>query len=363
MKLTLCGDVCPVPPNYEEWIRGDANVLFNDVVEIFEVSDRTIVNLECALTESENGILKKGPNLKGPLNTARVLKEVGVTDCGLSNNHVFDYGIEGLRDTVRALGENGLNYTGIGKDEVDARKNLIIEHDGKKVAIVAVCEHEYTYAISDRMGARAYDPYDTHEDIRKAKENADFVVVMYHGGKEYCEYPSPRLRKLCQAMVRDGADVVLCQHSHCLGCYENYEGGHILYGQGNFHFLPRAEGATPSWLEGLAVRLDIEGDNLEFSLIPTVVEGKGIRLAKGIEKDEMLEAISKRSENLHNGIWLEKWREFCEAHREPYTNGVRNAYSGSESDLEVFAHYLDCEAHTDVWRELYKTLNHTNEKG
>ena len=33
-----------------------------------------------------------------------------------------------------------------------------------------------------------------------------------------------------------GADVVLCQHSHCIGCYEQYEGAHILYGQGNFHF-------------------------------------------------------------------------------------------------------------------------------
>ena len=100
-----------------------------------------------------------------------------------------------------------------------------------------MCEHEYSYALKDRMGTNPYSPFDTMRDIKKAKENADYVVVIYHGGKEISRYPSPRLLEHCREMVLSGASVVLTQHSHCIGCYEEYEGGHILYGQGNLNYF------------------------------------------------------------------------------------------------------------------------------
>ena len=75
-------------------------------------------------------------------------------------NHFFDFGIEGALDTLKALEEAGLGYTGFGKNYEDSRKNFVIEQDGQKICIIAVCEHEYTYALEDRMGCRPYDPYD-----------------------------------------------------------------------------------------------------------------------------------------------------------------------------------------------------------
>ena len=245
MKLSICGDICPIGTN-ELWKKGENETLFHDVPSLFADSDRVIVNLECATTERGTPIKKFGPNLGVTSNTAYVLREIGVTDCAISNNHIFDLGEEGVRDTIEALEKAGLGYTGFGENESDARKDLIIEKDGLKVAVLAVCEHEYCYALPNRMGARAFDPYDTLEDIRNAKANNDYVVVLYHGGKEQCAYPSPRLRHQSQAMVKAGADVILCQHSHCVGCYEEFMGGHILYGQGNFHFVSRRED-DPQW--------------------------------------------------------------------------------------------------------------------
>lgn len=355
MIITIGGDVCITDSNRELFANKETKKLFNDVTDVFASSDINFVNLECALTESENRIKKFGPNLKGPEATAAVLKEAGIDYCTLSNNHTFDFGKEGLKDTVDALDKYKITYTGIGENDTDSRKDLIVECDGKKIAFVTVCEHEYSYALPDRVGAREYDPYDTNEDIAKAKENADFVIAIYHGGKEHCRYPSPRLLKLCRSMAKHGADVVLCQHSHCIGCYENYEGSHILYGQGNFHFSGLNPNENEMWSTGLLVQLDIN-DKCDIKFVPVVANDGVIRLADDTEKARLLKELDDRNIELKNGEWVKGWNKFCEENRDTYTEAIQGG------NMDWFAHYLDCEAHTDVWRELFPTWNLTNEK-
>lgn len=356
MRIVIGGDVS-IRDSSELFASCQGQELFFDTIDIFKEADRVFVNLECAVTERETPIKKIGPNLKAPLNTIKTLKEVGVTDCILSNNHIFDYGKAGIADTIALLEKYGIGYTGFGENELDSRKNMIIT-DGKiKVGIIAVCEHEYTYALSDRMGARPYDPYDTNDDIVELKKSTDYVIVIYHGGKEQCRYPSPRLLKACRSMVKHGADIVLCQHSHAIGCYEEYMGGHILYGQGNFHFvwnsIEEEEELKEMWNTGLLARIDID-EAIKIEYIPCVVDGLGIRTAKGEEKARLLSQLEERNKHLENGTWQEKWQEFANS---------QERYKIVPTELqEEIAHFLDCEAHTDVCREIYKTYNHTNEK-
>ena len=358
MKTLLLGDICPHTTSYDKFKNKEIDRIFGDVLPIFSGRDFIAVNLECALTESKAAIKKFGPALDAPIETAEVLKSVGVSLCGLSNNHVFDLGTKGIEDTLAALSEVGLDYTGFGKNLADSRKNYFFEKDGEKIAVVAVCEHEYSYALEDRCGSRPYDPYDTMEDIRAAKAEADRVIVMYHGGKEFSAYPSPRLYKLCRAMVKNGADLVLCQHSHCIGCYEKYEGGHILYGQGNFHFMD--PDPHEGWYSELAVEYDTKAN--EISFIPILSTDDDIMLAKGEEKERLMAAFEKRNAELASGAWIEGWRAFCEEAREKYTAAVAKAYAtgATETENAYFAHLLDCEAHTDVWREIFPTWNQTN---
>ena len=77
---------------------------------------------------------------------------------------------------------------------------MTFEKDGVRVTLINVCEHEYTYATETRVGARPFDEFETMQDIREAKKDADYVIVVYHGGKELCQYPSPRLMKACREM-------------------------------------------------------------------------------------------------------------------------------------------------------------------
>lgn len=363
MKTLLLGDVSATQATESVFERLDIETLFTDTLLLFEGNDINFVNLECAITTHEKAIEKFGPPLKACAETADVLKKIGVNCCGLSNNHVFDYGKKGIKDTMENLERVGIPYTGFGENYEDSRKNFVFEKNGEKVCIITVCEHEYSYALEDRMGSRPFDEFDTMKDIRDAKKENDRVIVIYHGGKEHCKYPSPRLRRVCCAMADNGADVVLCQHSHCIGCYEQFEGCHILYGQGNSHFLKLPGFQMPeTWNSALMVKYDTKTHEIEF--VPTVNEENGITLAKGEEKETILKEFAKRNEELANGEWKKGWHDFCISVQGLYKRIIRDACNENSTDEQnaLFGHFLDCEAHTDVWRELFPTYNLTNEK-
>jgi len=364
MKTLLLGDLSPTLSTNPLFEKHDIQTLFSDTLPLFEGNDINFVNMECVLTDCEKPIKKFGPPIKTTAETAKVMKSLNFDYCTVCNNHFFDFGIQGVKDSFKVLDETGITYTGFGENYEDSRKNLVIEKNGEKICFITVCEHEYSYALDDRMGCRPYDEYDTMEDIRNARKDNDRVIVIYHGGKEHCRYPSPRLYKLCHAMAKNGADVVLCQHSHCIGCYEKFDNCHIVYGQGNFHFVRPKELPVPeTWNTSLMIKYDTITHEIEF--IPTVnYDFKGITLAKGQEKDEIMSEFKKRNGELLTGEWKKGWHDFCESMRDYYTTPIKNACNDDSSytDNHYFAHFLDCEAHTDVWRELFPTANKTNEK-
>jgi poly-gamma-glutamate synthesis protein (capsule biosynthesis protein) len=357
MRIFVGGDIVPTDATRDGFDRGDVDALFGSIVDLVRTSDCLIVNLECALTDSDTPIRKSGPNLRGRKSHVEILSKLGVSVVGLSNNHVFDFGQPGYRDTLQALDAAGLPYTGVGENERDARKPHYMMCDGKRIAVVAVAEHEYSYALPDQPGVWGFDPFDTMEDISIARQKADFVIVLYHGGKEQSPFPSPRLRKACQAMVRAGAGAVFCQHSHCIGTCETYRDAHIVYGQGNFNFVGHSD--HPHWHSGLLAALDLgPAGPAGIFFYPVVVTNSGITLATGDEKQTLLDAFHKRNLRLQDeGQWLAEWHEFCLGVAKHYRRAVAEAFASPDDEVpaQIFPHYLDCEAHTDVWRELYPT--------
>ena len=364
MKILLLGDLCPKENTDPLFQSGDVDTLFGDTLSIIRESDFTFVNLECALTESEGEIIKHGPCLKGSPATASVMKEISIDLAGLSNNHIFDYGIRGYRDTVEALDRAGIPHTGFGENYEDARKNYRFEKNGERICFICVCEHEYSYALKDRMGSRAFDCYDTLSDIRAAKAESDKVIVIYHGGKENCRYPSPRLRKACHAMVEAGADVIACQHSHCIGCSETYRGGFISYGQGNFHFVSDWSKQYPHWPFGLILRYDTESGRVERIPININAAVNGIELSKGETLQNTLDLMETLDASMKDGSFEEGYAAYCESVREHYAKNLSAAFApdATPKKQSIFGHFLDCEAHLDMLLCHNKTANHTNEK-
>ena len=111
MKFLIGADLVPNKQNEQLFINNDTNAIYGDVVNLAKGADRVIVNLECALTEHDGAIKKFGPNLKADPKCVNGIKGLGTTDVMLSNNHTFDFGVKGLRDTMEALDAAGLPYT------------------------------------------------------------------------------------------------------------------------------------------------------------------------------------------------------------------------------------------------------------
>ena len=100
MKALILGDVSPTKFTNPLFDKKETARLFRDTATLFKGNDLNLVNLECALTDHDGDIEKFGPALKASKNTAEVLKELGVNLCGLSNNHVFDFGKKGAEDKL-----------------------------------------------------------------------------------------------------------------------------------------------------------------------------------------------------------------------------------------------------------------------
>lgn len=353
MKLILCGDVVPTEATAAAFERGDVRAVFGGMVDEFGKADAVVVNLECALTESQRAIIKCGPNLKGAPSCASTLKAAGITHAGLANNHIYDFGQDGLTDTWHSLETAGISHFGTGVNWQAARQPVYIRSGGMTACIYAVCEHEYSYATRDRAGANPFEPFTALGDVRRYSQGCDLMVVMYHGGKEQCEYPSPRLRSACRALIDAGADIVLTQHSHCVGCREQYAGGEIVYGQGNFCFVTHQD--HPHWRSGLALAVDFDSTGRELSYIPLCTNEHGVDIAQGEQAQEILRGFEARSAQIVDERNCEAlWRKFCESVRPWYVAAARDAFADGDV-RQVFPHYLDCEAHLDVWKTLFET--------
>ena len=105
MKLILCGDICPTELTRPYFDGADVAALFGDAAELIHGGDFAVGNLECALTDGDRPIRKLGALLKGRPQDAAVLAAAGFTHMGLSNNHTLDYGVAGMRDTVKAASD------------------------------------------------------------------------------------------------------------------------------------------------------------------------------------------------------------------------------------------------------------------
>ncbi len=365
MKLLFGADLVPTPFTEKGFVEKNHKLVWGDIDKVVKDYDRFIVNLECALTKEEKEVKKFGPGIKADPLCADSLKEFGVTDVMLANNHVFDFGKKGFQDTMDNLDRVGLPYAGVGKDSVDCRKIYYIEDKDVKIAIINVCEHEYSYALPNRMGTNPYEVFQTMREIKEAKKNADHVIVVYHGGKEHCRYPSPRLLEHMREMVLSGASVVLTQHSHCIGCYEEYEGGHIVYGQGNLNFVVKTN--RESWKTSLMVGVEADKDSVKLNFHPIYQKESidGMDLATGDLEKEIMDGFYARNEELKKGEWVKGWDDFCKEIESMYRYMLSPQYAidfkNEEQGEQVKAHFLDCEAHLDVIKHIYRSWNLDNE--
>ena len=350
--LLIAGDVSPVQSNVSAFEAGKPDDVF-DVALLHYLKNAfgLVVNLETPIVRDKTPIVKSGPVLTAPRGTGRFLAAMNVAGAALANNHAFDHGVAGYASTVEDLANAGVPYFGGGEGNLAARTPLLVDVDGKKVGFYACAEHEFNAAGDDVAGANLYSDRIALADIESLSRSADCVVVLYHGMKEHYRYPSPEVRRRAHAMVDAGADLVLCQHSHCVGCHEGYREGEILYGQGDFCFT---KGDLNEMRRcGLLVAFDVAAGELAY--IPVVNDGARVSFPSVAEKAKILADFHERSgEILKDGFVEANWAGFASRNLDSYIPAFLKALLPSWTLLFVrvlhklglfryrFRSYADC---------------------
>lgn len=303
--LLIGADVVPTNSNLSAFAAGDVPMLLGETLAAKWLSaDARLFNLETPLTDGRSPIEKCGPAMSAPLSAANGVAALRPTAAALANNHILDHGAAGLSDTLSALAAQGIPAFGAGKTLQDAAQPFLFELCGVRVGVYAAAEHEFSTASETSPGANPFDPLESPDHIRALRNACDYLIVLYHGGREHYPYPSPALAKTCRKLVSCGADLVLCQHSHCIGCMERIGSAVIVYGQGNFLF-DVSDGA-PCWDTGLLCEVTFTpGAEAQVSFLPVRRRPGGTELAEGGDAEAILDAFHERSAHLAAPDFLE----------------------------------------------------------
>lgn len=241
MKILFCGDIMPGGT-----LPYQGTYITPELQSYLDSFDFRIGTLEAAIG---TGLAYDPVKMKGRANIIYArdedffrVKEMGFNVVSLANNHIYDLGEEGLRNTMAKLEENGILYCGAGLNADEASHPVVIEKDGVKIALFAYCMYGNKWlgyvelAGKDKPGVNPLDIDKVVDDIKKAKKEYDYVIVMPHWGREYRYEPLPECVLMAKQMIEAGANVVLGSHPHQIQPTIKYKKGYICFSMGNFLF-------------------------------------------------------------------------------------------------------------------------------
>ncbi len=279
---------------------------YTHVRQFFTGSHIVFGNLEGPLTtrgtpEQDKKFVFHSP----PGKVSAALKDAGFNVVSLANNHMLDYGAEGLAQTVETLDGIGIQHAGAGADIMAARKPALLTANGQRVAILAysLTLPENFYAGANRAGtAFAYEDQ-VREDIIAARKQADIVLVSFHWGQEGKTQLREYQTRIGRLAIDSGASAVIGHHPHILQGIERYKDGIILYSMGNFTFGSYSGHSTRSAIAQLKFH---NGRLQQLQMIPINVNNFEVQFQPqplhGAEADAVVATLRKLSAALHTEV-------------------------------------------------------------
>ena len=269
MRILIAGDYAPLERVSLQVASGRFDQIFPDeLVNIIKSADYSIVNFESPVIENNfQPITKCGPHLGCSEKSVDAIKYAGFKAVAMANNHILDYGVEGLHKTIDTCSSSGLDVVGVGDSLQKSQKVLYVPVKDKILAVINCCEHEFSVATDEHPGANPLNPISIYYSIKEARKKASFVLVIVHGGHEEYQFPSTRMQDTYRFFIDSGADAVVNHHQHCYSGFEFYNEKPIFYGLGNFCFDEVPLKADSSWNYGFMLELIFE-DTIQYKIYP-----------------------------------------------------------------------------------------------
>lgn len=295
--------------------HGDLRHPFLKVEKYLKGGDIVFGNLENPITPGRE-IMMPEMILRADPGVETALKDAGFTMLSLANNHLPDFGRQGLLDTFQYLDQAGIMYAGVGKTEKEAFAAKYIDVKGLKLAFLAFTDPglvpgSYLAGV-DHPGTAFLDQEKVRAAVRDAGEKVDFVVVSMHTGTEYESGPDRTQIQFAHLAVDAGADLVLGHHPHVLQKVEVYKGKYIFYSLGNFVFDQKWSRATR---EGLMAKIYITPKGVEkVEFLPVFINDQDQpQVLDGEEAKQVLNTLGLKLEEAAGPVWDQENRVFRES--------------------------------------------------
>lgn len=242
MKILFCGDIMPggVISYQDEFVS-------DEVISHLSRADFRVGTLECALGnnipfDTKKMALPYGKNIVyAPESSIKILQKLDFNVVSLANNHIFDLGYEGLKNTIKLLEGAGIKYCGAGDNIKEASKPCYVECDGKTIAFIGCCFYNLPPYVVEAATETTPGIFQTQKkeiinSIISVKQTCDFLIILPHWGKEYCYMPPDECLPLAKTMIDAGADAVMGSHTHIINPKILYKEKPIYFSMGNFLF-------------------------------------------------------------------------------------------------------------------------------
>ena len=227
----------------------DFSYIWGDALAELErrAPDVRIINLETAVTRSNDYWRNKGINYRMSPQNLPCLTAAGIDACALANNHVLDWGYTGLDETLEALGEANIKTAGAGRNAAQAAAPVLLETRSAERVIMFSFGSENSgipsrwAASEDNSGINLLRELSDgivrriKEDVKRVKRAGDIAVASIHWGSNWGYAIDPEEREFAHRLIEQaGIDVIHGHSSHHSKGIEVYREKPILYGCGDF---------------------------------------------------------------------------------------------------------------------------------
>ena len=246
ITLTFAGDVTlggeaqlvDEPGSFAQvYEKNGPEYFLKNFADFFAEDDLTVINLEGVLSDKELSPVAAGKLgeyfFKGKTEYVNVLTAASVEAASIANNHIFDYGEVGLRDTIATLENAGIEWFGTrARHTTDTERFFFYEKDGVTICLMSLYWDDYLQGQKDGCGAFLSEEI---ERIKKEGE-ADAVIAILHGGQEYGRHATVPQKVFTKMAFAAGADLVICHHAHVVMGMDIIGNRSAFYSLGNFCF-------------------------------------------------------------------------------------------------------------------------------
>ncbi len=235
LRIGFVGDIA-LGPDHDKLYKIHGECFLHEKIEsLFENVDLVIGNLECSVLSPD--VTKNTPsNLYTSPKLLQCLKKHSNLHLCLANNHISDFGDDGVSSTLESLNKAGIPHFGAGVNCAAAMKPHTVRIGETTAGLVCASDFPYSNATKNSAGSAQLNKRRLIRQVTELKNECEHVIVILHADNEFQNFPAPYRIRLSRQLVDAGADAVIQHHPHVVQGIEIYKGRTIAYSLGNWAF-------------------------------------------------------------------------------------------------------------------------------